>query len=332
MALLNVATRLRLGDRAGAGLLEIPAATNARGLREAGVLPGAGPGLANARGVGHSAQEMAAALAEGELTTLYLLGDDPLRTRADRELWQRAYRRATTIIAHASVLTEGLREHATVVFPSEAYAEKEGTVTHPDGRIQRLRPAIGHAGEVRTEWTILADIARRLGLDLGVLTGPMATAQLAGAVPFYAGLTLEELGGRGVRWQDRDAAASAPVGAAGPFELEHPPRAAGGDDQGRLRLGTFRSIWASPECEVSPALKFLHPTQKLELSPADAQRLGIANGDPVLVGSNGTRVRGVAVIRAAVPEGSAFLEDGLEHDGANALTNGVPPLVEVMRA
>ena len=42
-------------------------------------------------------------------------------------------------------MNETLREHATVVFPAESYAEKEGTVTHPDGRVQRLRPAIGHA-------------------------------------------------------------------------------------------------------------------------------------------------------------------------------------------
>ena len=171
-ALLNVATRLGLADREGAGLLEIPAAANGRGLREAGLLPDAGPGLANARGEGRSAQEIAQGLADGELTTLYLLGDDPLRTRHDRALWERALGAATTVIAHASILTDGLREHATVVFPSEAYAEKEGTVTHPDGRIQRLRPAIGHAGEVRSEWSVLAELAKRLGHDLGVAHRP----------------------------------------------------------------------------------------------------------------------------------------------------------------
>ncbi len=77
------------------------------------------------------------------------------------------------MIAHASYLTEGVREYATVVFPAESYAEKEGTVTHPDGRLQRLRRAIGRQGETRPEWQVLSDISKLLGSDLGVLTSSM---------------------------------------------------------------------------------------------------------------------------------------------------------------
>ena len=64
---------------------------------------------------------------------------DPLRTHPDRELWESALGTAQTVIAVDSVLTDTAREHADVVFPAEAYAEKEGTITHPDGRVQRLR-------------------------------------------------------------------------------------------------------------------------------------------------------------------------------------------------
>ena len=65
------------------------------------------------------------------------------------------------MIAHAAFLTDAIREHATVVFPAEAAAEKEGTVTHPDGRVQRLRPAIARQGAVRAEWSILAELGAR---------------------------------------------------------------------------------------------------------------------------------------------------------------------------
>ena len=58
-------------------------------------------------------------------------------------------------------MTETIREHADVVFPAEAYPEKEGTLTHPDGRVQRLRPAIGRAGEVRATWRVLAELGGR---------------------------------------------------------------------------------------------------------------------------------------------------------------------------
>ena len=94
--------------------------------------------------------EIAAGAADGELTALYLLHTDPLRDQpGPRAPGTRALEQATTVIAHASFLTEGIAEHATVVFPAESYAEKEGTVTHPDGRLQRLRRAIGRPGDIR---------------------------------------------------------------------------------------------------------------------------------------------------------------------------------------
>ena len=235
-ALLDLADTLSLADTDGAGLLEIPAGTNGRGLREAGVLPNANPGLCEpsavtgADGCGEDAGErvtpqsdpldacgIAHGLAEGELAAVLLLQSNPLspdapdRDSAEVELWERALERASTVVAWATFLTDGLREHANVVLPAQAYAEKEGTIVHPDGRIQRLRPAVAHPGATRAQWQTIADLAARIGLDLEVLTGPMASQQLFDAVPFYAGLTLEEIGGKGVRWQDRDAAGAYPT-------------------------------------------------------------------------------------------------------------------------
>ncbi len=242
-ALLDLADTLSLADTSGAGLLEIPSGSNGRGLREAGVLPNAGPGLSAPEGApGRDARAIAASLAGGELAALYLFQSDPLHELPDRvfldaapeqldrsgeapqghdrKLWEQALERASTVVAHASFLTEGLRAHADVVFPAEAYAEKEGTIVHPDGRIQRLRPAVARiggsgvtrSGSTRAGWQVLADLACRLDLDLGVLTGTMASQQLFDAIPFYAGLTLEEIGGRGVRWQERATSGAFPAG------------------------------------------------------------------------------------------------------------------------
>jgi NADH-quinone oxidoreductase subunit G len=325
-ALLNVADRLGLAERDGAGLLEVPATANARGLREAGVLPNAGPGLSDAPATGRSAREIAQAAADGELAALYLLHTDPTRDLADAPLWRRAMARASSVVAHASFLTEELREHATVVLPAESYAEKEGTVTHPDGRLQRLRPGIGHPGSVRSEWSVLAELAQRVGLDTNVLTGPMASAQLFDAVPFYAGLTLEEIGGRGVRWQEREAAAAVPEGPAS-FETGTPAPAA--SPNGVLRLGSFRSIWAAPEVEVSPALRFLSRRATLEVSPADAERLGIDHGERVTVSADDRTVSATVALRGNTPAGTVFLDAGLAAGGASELTSDT---VEVARA
>jgi NADH-quinone oxidoreductase subunit G len=368
-ALLNVAARLKLAEHDGAGLLEVPAGTNGRGLREAGVQCNAGPGLsepprtgaasgsataglnggagmtgtatgasggADANGgagsaAGMSAHEIAQAAAAGELTALYLLHADPVREHADRRLWERALERASTVIAHSAILTDALRAHATVVFPAESYAEKDGTIVHPDGRVQRLRQAIGRPGGVRAGWQVLAELERRVsGADHGVHTGPLASAQLFAAVPFYAGLTLEEIGGRGVRWQERDAASAAPAAPAGPFESGAPAPVA--SPNGVLRLGSFRSIWAAPEVEASPALKFLAARQQLELSPADAERLGLGNGDRVTVATDGAQVRATVALRGNVPAGTVFLGEATLEDSVTELLGDAPRLVTVTPA
>jgi NADH-quinone oxidoreductase subunit G len=340
-ALLSIADRLGLADHDGAGLLEIPAGGNGRGLREAGAVPGLGPGYAELTaagdgagpGPGRGARQIAQAAADGDITALYLYQTDPLRDQPDRALWERAMRRAGVVVAHASVLTEGLAEHANVIFPAESYAEKEGTVVHPDGRVQRLRTAIAHPGAVRSGWSVIAELARRAGLDTGVLTSPMAFAQLVEAVPFYRGLTLEEIGGHGVRWQERDAASEFPgAGAAAPGPVAVPVATVSGGDgaaaNGALRLGTYRPIWAAPEVEISPALKYTVALQHVELAPEDAQRLSIANGEAVEVSQNGTALGAIAHVRSGVPSGTAFLADGIAHGSANAFTE---PVVEVRK-
>jgi NADH-quinone oxidoreductase subunit G len=328
--LLRIAQRLHLADRPGAGLLQIPAGANGRGLREAGAVPDAGPGYASLDHGGRGAADIGDALEDGDLTALYLFQTDPMRDQPDRALWERAMHSAALVVAHANVLTEGLREHATVIFPAESHAEKEGTVVHPDGRLQRLRIAIAHPGEVRPGWWVLAEIARQAGVDFGVQRSADAFEQLVAEVPFYAGLTLDQIAGHGLRWTERAAAANFDAGSGviglppAPVPVTTPaPRA---QANGALRLGTYRPLWASPEVEISPALKFLVPEPTIELSPDDARRLGVGDGEDVEVGSNGTRLNVIASIRSGVPAGSAFLADGIASESANALTE---PLIEV---
>jgi NADH-quinone oxidoreductase subunit G len=191
------------------------------------------------------------------------------------------------------------------VFPAEAPAEREGTVTHPDGRVQRLRPAIGRPGEVRAGWWVISEIAKRAGHDPNIVTGAAASTRLFETVPVYNGLTLEGLAGHGVRWQTVDAASALPAGDAGPFDLPAPPPPV--SPNGHLRVGTFRPIWAGPEVEASPALKFLVPRRHAELSPQDAERLGLGDGEAVEVGD----VHATVAVRSAVPAGTVFVAAGL---------------------
>src|SRR4051812_29804323 len=328
-ALIQLARGLGLAGVEGSGLIEVPEGANGRGLRELGAVPNMRPGFAEPTldTPGRSAPEIAAALGE-ELTTLVLFGADPLRNYPDREAWEHALDRATNVIAFADFLNESVEQHANVVFPAESYAEKEGTVTHPDGRVQRLRQSISRPGQVRPQRTVLLDLISELaGHRLEIHSAPMLTAQAFAAVPFYAGLTLEEIGGRGVRWPEREAASKLDAPDVPEADLETPPEL----DDG-MRLGTVPTLWGSRVTEHSPTLRFLSPRQRAEISAADAERLGIAPGDQVEVSSNGTTVRATAALRARMAPGSVFLIEGTSEDNANALNNGVPLTVEVRKA
>jgi NADH-quinone oxidoreductase subunit G len=221
-ALLDLAAELSFGETDGAGLLEIPSTSNGRGLRESGVLPNGGPGLSEREQDGLDARAIAEALSSGELSALYLLevdplsASDPFAATAGQDLasWARCMERASAVVAHATLLSPGLAEHANVIFPAGSYAEKEGTVTHPDGRLQRVRQAVAEAGATRPGWRVIAELSLRLGNDLDVYDAKEASQQLFDAVPFYNGVTLEEIGGRGVRWPEREAAAIGAVSSS----------------------------------------------------------------------------------------------------------------------
>ncbi len=343
-ALLDVASALDLAGKEGTGLLEIPELANARGLREAGCLPDAGPGLTTAAG-GKSTEEIRAALVAGELKTLLLFGVDPLRDFPDTQAWKNALAKADHVIAFSTFET-ATTAMADVVFPLETHAEKDGTVTHPDGRLQRVRPSASRPGDIRPNWGVLAEISLALGHDTGISSQPSAFQALTEAVPFYAGITDSDIGGRGIRWQEtakttehgkagepdspdtqRDSASAEAGSPASP--ASDTQRDSASADPGVLALSTYRDLWAGPITELNPPLRFLQPQQRVELSVADAERLSLKAGEEVRVSQNGTSLRARVAIRERVPEGVCFLLEGTADGNANALLNGSPVNVQI---
>jgi NADH-quinone oxidoreductase subunit G len=386
-ALLDLDTALDLGGKEGSGLLEIPDLANARGLRESGCLPDAGPGLSEPVVPGHNAADQSGlapgggptgmetgsfaaggaaaaigmdtdairtALESGELESLILFGVDPLRDFPDTQAWDRALTSAKHLVVF-STFENATTAKADVVFPLETHAEKDGTVTHPDGRLQRVRPSASRPGDIRPNWGVLAELSLALGHDTGIASQPSAFAALTDAVPFYAGITDADIAGRGIRWQEGPSASSLPApadasrsGDAGaPSErFAREERGASGDspptpqrrvasEEGApvapLTLGTYRDLWAGPITELNPPLKFLRPQQTVELSPADAERFGLDSGDRVRVSQNGTSIAAVVSIKERVQDGSCFLIEGTAEDNANQLLNGSPVAVEISK-
>ena len=152
-----------------------------------------------------------------------------------------------------------------------------------------------------------------------------AFEQLVAAVPFYAGLTLDEIAGHGVRWPERDAAADAVAARRrrprpGSADDARPSRRRAATD-GALALGTYRPIWAAPEVEISPSLQYLiaEPAGRA-LARRTRARLGIADGDEVVVARTAPGSTARAASAPASPTGTAFLaeRDRQRLDSANA--------------
>ena len=342
-ALLACARALKL-DADGAGLIEVPDEANARGLREAGMLPGAGPGLSEAP-AGLDAAGIREGLAGDDLGALILANANPARDFPASDRWAEAL--AHSFVVAISMFEDESAKHADVIFPAESHAEKEGTVAHPDGRIQRVRPSVPHPGSIRPGWQVLAELAARLGDETGIDSASEALEALASEVPFYAGLTLDEIGGRGVRWQERDAASefpqpevpppgsdprrgSDPTGVATGSDPTDDSTDRRGSDPSGLRLGTYRDLWATEVTERNPALRFLAPKQLVEIAPADAERLGLAQGEEVEVRSNGTSVRARVAIRGRLRPGSVFMIEATVEGNANVLSPAES--IEVVKA
>ncbi|HEX6586897.1 MAG TPA: NADH-quinone oxidoreductase subunit NuoG [Solirubrobacterales bacterium] len=349
-ALHACARALEMHQRIGPGLLEVPEESNGRGLREVGCLPGAKPGLEPAP-AGRGSAAIREGLASNELGALLLVNSDPARTHPDSEGWRKAL--SSSFVVSIAAFEDESTRLANIVIPAETHAEKEGTVTHPDGRLQRVRPNVPLPEGVRPGWRFLAAVHAALGGGVHFETAAGVFGALSAEVPFYGSLTYEEIGGTGLRWGDRDPGASwTPAAGAGgipsgadwavgradsaggeapayaPSETPPPP-AERGDG---LLLGTYRDLWAADVTNRNPALRFLMPNQKLEIAAKDAEAIELSNGDAVTVSVNGHSVEATVAIRERMRPGAAFLIEGTDEGNANVLANGVPQRIEVAKA
>jgi NADH-quinone oxidoreductase subunit G len=350
-ALLRVAEALRLAERPASGLYEVPEFANGRGIREAGAGEGTGPGLAAAP-AGRSAAQVRAALEAGELEAVILWDVDPVRDFDEPEAWSRAIGAANFTLS-VSMFDTVWTQKADVHLPAESHAEKEGTVTHPDGRLQRVRPSIPHPGAVAPLWQALCDLSAKLGDETGAGTAQEVFELLEADSPLYSGITYDTIGGTGVRWQETLAGDGSGEGRS---EVRRPPSETSAEEvrgpatrvsaepspdpssvaadgasllgpgalllgPGALLLGTYADLWADYVSERNASLEFLSPTQTIEISESTAVRLGVGNGTEVLVtGDNGKSLRAHVAIRPRNPDQVAFLIEGTRESGANLLS------------
>jgi NADH-quinone oxidoreductase subunit G len=325
-ALHACAHSLDMQKRIGPGLLEVPEESNGRGLREVGCLPGAKPGLEPTQ-PGRASAEIKDGLASHDLGLLLLANADPVRTHPDSEGWRAAL--GGTFVVSISSFDDDSTRLADLVIPAETFAEKEGTVTHPDGRLQRLRRNVPLPEGMIPGWRFLDAVAAELGVGVDAEAPADVFAAVCAEVPFYEGLTYEQIRGTGIRWGETARGRSWTPAAETSAPSTRAPKSS--SDADGLVLGTYRDLWANDVTKRNPALRFLMPKQKLELAAKDAEGLQLANGDEVTVSVDGHSLEATVAIRERMREGAAFLIEGTDEANGNVLTNGIPPLIEVSK-
>ncbi len=265
----------------------------------------------------------------GKLRGLYILGEDPAMTEPDSHR-TRASLAATEFVVLQEILPSETAAYADVLLPGAAFAEKSGTFTNTERRVQMVRQAIEPPAAARADWQITADLARRM-LDASGRRpmGPRAGWQygspgeimneIAALTPSYAGISLERLE-RGERLQWPVPSASHPgtpilhvdrfTRGLGKFHVvEQLPPHESPDQEYPLVLTTGRVLyhWHGGELSRrSPALLAACPEPRVEIHPEDARRYGIRQNAWVLVSSRRGEMRARAEVTDRVAVGLVF--------------------------
>jgi formate dehydrogenase alpha subunit len=274
----------------------------------------------------------------GGVRSLYIMGENPMMSEPNLNATREHMRQLEFIVAQDLFINES-GAFADVFLPSAAWAEKDGTFTNTDRRVQRVRRALPPRGEARPDWQILCDLAQRLEARLGrpasagwQYTHPAEIlAEVSRVSPEYAGVRYERLEPNGLQtpvWNEEHAgtpylfAESFPRGRAKFHPLEFIPSVELPDDEYPFILSTGRVLeqWHGGSMTRHSQLDTLYPEAQVDVNPADAALIGVSDGRAVRVASR----RGEITLRAHVTEktlaGVVFIPFHFAEAAANLLT------------
>jgi formate dehydrogenase alpha subunit len=361
MTVANLAMLTGNVGREGTGVNPLRGQNNVQGACDMGGLPNVYPGyqsvtaeavgakFAQAWGhvpsprVGLTLPEMVNAAGDG-IRGLFVMAENSLLSDADANHVRAAFERLEFLVVQDIFLTE-TAQMADVVLPGASFAEKEGTFTNTERRVQRVREAVEPPGEARADWQIVLDLARRiLTLQPTHPTAPFAgwdyrspaevIDEIATLTPSYGGISYERLEGQGLQWpcptpdhpgtptlhKDRFA-----LGKGRFVPAEYRPPAEEPDADYPFLLTTGRVLFqyhTGTMTRRSPILTDQINEPFVEIHPGDAAQLGVADGDRVHVQSRRGEVDLAARVTEIVPPGVVFIPFHFAEAPANALTNG----------
>ncbi len=359
-ALASLALLTGQVGRPGAGVNPLRGQNNVQGACDMGALPNVLTGyqsvadqaarekFAAAWGVelpktkGLTSTEAMNAAADGSVKAFFILGENPVLSDPDQAHVRRALGNLDFLVVQ-DIFPTATTELADVVLPAGCYAEKEGTFTNTERRVQRVTKAAEPPGEARADGEILCALAEAAGYKgMRYRGAEEVMAEIASLTPLYGGISHERLDYTGLHWPCPDEAhPGTPVLHLGTFTrgrarltpVEWRPPAEETDEDYPFLLTTGRTAvhWhTGTMTRRTHLLDREEPVPFVELHPEDASRLGIAARQDVLVATRRGEVRARALLTETVRPGLLFMPFHFAEGAANALTvNALDPEAKI---
>ena len=362
LALIHLAFLTGHVGRDGTGLNPLRGQNNVQGASDMGAMPFHYPGYMRVdndqnaarwesawhiepgglpRQLGLTTTEILSHAHEGGVRSLYIMGENPMMSEPNLNVVRHHMQQLEFLVAQDLFINESAA-FADVFLPATPFAEKDGTFTNTDRRVQRVRTAQKPRGQARPDWQIICDLATRIEARLGRPTSAgwqyaspaEIFAEMSRVVPDFAGVTYERIEKVGLQYPVWDAqhpgtptlfTETFPRGRGKFTPLDFIPVMEEADDEYPFILTTGRVLehWHGGSMTRHSALDEIYPEARLDMNPADAAMHGIAEGMAVRVTSR----RGTVVLRASVTEkttvGVVFIPMHFAEAAANLLTNDV---------
>jgi formate dehydrogenase alpha subunit len=274
--------------------------------------------------------EMFDAMVAGELKAMYVMGEDPVLTDADANHVRKAFAALDFLVVQDIFLNE-TAAYADVVLPAACYAEKDGTFTNTERRVQRVRKAVEPPGQARADWEIICDLSGRMGYAMGYESAADIFDEIRTLTPTYAGMTYDRVDACGLQWPcpDLDHPGTPylhedvfPRGRGRLMGVEYEAPAELVSAEYPLLLSTGRHLYQyNISTRQSATLDFLAPCEQTEINPADATAIGLSDGDPLRISSRRGTLVTQAKITERVPPGMLFMTFHYRETPTNELTN-----------
>ena len=355
MSMSNMALLVGKLGREGCGVNPLRGQNNVQGACDMGAQPTDFPGYQKVKDpaviakfekawntklnpkVGLHATDVFPAAIRGDIKGLYIYGEDPVVTDPDTHHIIKALESLEFFVIQELFMTE-TAAYADVILPGVSYAEKEGTFSNTERRVQRVRKAVTIPGNARLDTDIIIDLMNRMGYPQPHLTSAEIMDEIASVTPSFGGISharldSEEVGGRGLQWPcpTKDHPGT-PIMHVGKFArglgwfypAEYIPSAELPDEEYPIILMTGRILYHYTTRAMTgktPELMEIEGKSFIEMNEEDAKALGIANGDKVRVTSRRGQIESTARVGTKVSKGESWMPFHFPDGNANWLTN-----------